>query len=186
MLFDGVYGSQYGVLIVIWAHFICYIMKELILVRHGKSSWQYSAADKDRPLLERGIKDGYLVSGAFKAKSPGIDMVFSSPANRAFHTCMIVLRTINFPLDRCRITEALYDFSGESVMTFVHGMDNDLDRVMIFGHNHAFTHVANQWGDQSIANVPTTGLVHLQFDVDDWAEIDRGKTFQKIFPKHLK
>ncbi len=161
-------------------------MKQLILVRHGKSSWEYSVGDKDRPLLERGINDGHLVAGTFKANAPGIDAAFSSPANRALHTCMIVLRTLNFPLDKCRITEQLYDFSGESVMTFVRGLADDLDTVLIFGHNNAFTEVANDWGSQSIENVPTSGLVHLNFDTDSWNALDKGTTVQTIFPKHLK
>ncbi|MEX0288266.1 MAG: histidine phosphatase family protein [Flavobacteriaceae bacterium] len=161
-------------------------MKELILIRHGKSSWEYSAADKDRPLLERGINDGHLVATAFNATSPQIDAVFSSPANRALHTCMIILRGLHYPLDKCTITNALYDFSGESVMTFVLGLDDALNTVLIFGHNHAFTEVANRWGSEGISNVPTTGLVHLRFDTDSWSNIDRGTTVKTIFPKHLK
>ncbi|MBT8185785.1 MAG: histidine phosphatase family protein, partial [Eudoraea sp.] len=83
-------------------------MKELILVRHGKSSWEYSVDDKDRPLLERGINDGHLVAKAFKAASVNIDAVYSSPANRALHTCMILVRVLGFPLANCTITNALY------------------------------------------------------------------------------
>jgi phosphohistidine phosphatase len=161
-------------------------MKELILVRHGKSSWEYSVGDKDRPLLERGINDAHLVATAFKNASPGIDAAFSSPANRALHTCMIVLRILGLSLDKCKVTEALYDFSGESVMTFVLGLDDALETVLIFGHNHAFTQVANDWGSQGINNVPTAGLVHLKFDVDSWGDIDKGTTARTIFPKHLK
>lgn len=161
-------------------------MKQLILIRHGKSSWEYSAGDKDRPLLQRGINDGHLVANALAAASPKIDAAFSSPANRALHTCMIVLRLLSFPLGKCTITNALYDFSGESVMTFVLGLDNALDTVLIFGHNNAFTEVANHWGSQSIDNVPTSGLVHLKFDIDKWSNIDKGTTIKTIFPKHLK
>jgi len=161
-------------------------MKELILIRHGKSSWEYSVGDKDRPLLPRGINDGHLVANAFKTAPINIDAAFSSPANRALHTCMIVVRILNYPLANCKINNALYDFSGESVKTFVLGLDNSLDTVMIFGHNHAFTQVANDWGNKPIGNVPTTGLVHLKFDIDNWGDIENGITTKTLFPKHLK
>jgi phosphohistidine phosphatase len=161
-------------------------MKQLILIRHGKSSWKYSVGDQDRPLLERGINDGHLIGDKFKNEAPEIDAVFSSPANRALHTCMIVLRKMNFPLAKCRITKALYDFTGESVMNFVQGLDNDLNTVLIFGHNNAFTDVANELGSKAINNVPTTGLVHLKFDTDSWTEIDKGTTVRTLFPKQLK
>lgn len=161
-------------------------MKTLILVRHGKSSWEYGVEDKDRPLQERGINDGHLVSSEFKSQDPVIDAVFSSPANRALHTCVIFLRNLNYPFLKFQLTNELYDFSGGSVMRFVKRLDNTLNTVMIFGHNEAFTHVANEWGNRYIDNVPTTGLVQLDFDIDDWASADKGKTTQTIFPKALK
>lgn len=161
-------------------------MKELIIVRHGKSSWDYDVADKDRPLKERGINDGHLVSGTFKKEGVKIDAIFSSPANRALHTCVIFLRKLDFPFDKFRLTNHLYDFSGESVLNFVKNLDNSLNTVMIFGHNFAFTNIANTLGDQSIDNVPTTGLVRLRFDTDSWSKIKKGRTVLRLFPKSLK
>ncbi|MGY8915204.1 MAG: SixA phosphatase family protein, partial [Flavobacteriales bacterium] len=53
-------------------------MKTLILVRHGKSSWDYQVDDQDRPLKERGINDGHLVGSAVKSMNISIDAAFSS------------------------------------------------------------------------------------------------------------
>ncbi|WP_431124430.1 SixA phosphatase family protein [Flagellimonas flava] len=161
-------------------------MKQIILVRHGKSSWEYDVSDKDRPLKERGIRDAGLVSKKFAENKPSIDFAFSSPANRALHTSMIVLRNIGFDLDNFQVKEALYDFSGNSVANFVHGLDNSHQTVMIFGHNYAFTTLANTWGDQYIDNVPTSGLVHIKFNVDRWDKVAKGTSETVIFPKHLK
>lgn len=161
-------------------------MKTLILVRHGKSSWEYSVNDKDRPLKERGINDAHLVSTNFVTQDLKIDAIFSSPANRALHTCMIFLRQMHFNLEEFQVTRLLYDFSGDYVLQFIKELNNDLETVMIFGHNHAFTHIANSLGNTYIDNVPTTGLVVLEFDTDDWSKVSKGKTKQTIFPKQLK
>lgn len=161
-------------------------MKHLIMVRHGKSSWEYSVNDKDRPLLQRGINDGHLVVEAFKQKGVNVDAIFSSPANRAMHTCLIFLRQLHFPYNQFEITNELYDFSGDDVLQFVKNLDDSLDTVMIFGHNHAFTHLANALGNLHIENVPTSGLVHLTFDANNWKSIEKGATINTIFPKHLK
>lgn len=161
-------------------------MKNLILVRHGKSSWKYSVSDKDRPLLQRGINDGHLVVDAFKQKEVAIDAIFASPANRAMHTCLIFLRRLQFPYNQFEITNELYDFSGEEVLQFVKKLDDAHETVMIFGHNHAFTHLANALGNKYIGNVPTSGLVHLIFETDHWSTLGKGTTFNMIFPKHLK
>lgn len=161
-------------------------MKNLILVRHGKSSWEYAVNDKDRPLLKRGIQDGHLVVDEFKRGKPTIDAIYASPANRAMHTCLIFLRELQFPFDQFRIENDLYDFSGESVLNFIKNLDNDLDTVMIFGHNHAFTHLANSLGSIFITNVPTSGLVQISFEIDDWNKVEQGITSNTIFPKQLK
>ena len=161
-------------------------MKTLILVRHGKSSWEYSVSDKDRPLRESGVNDALLVSNVLRAKKIEIDAIFSSPANRALHTCMIFLRQLEFPFEDLRIIEGLYDFSGASDLEFIKSLDNKLQTVMIFGHNHALTHLANSLGNTYIDNVPTSGLVHLNFEVDQWNSITKGTTKQTIFPKELR
>ncbi|NNE77601.1 MAG: histidine phosphatase family protein [Pricia sp.] len=161
-------------------------MKTLILVRHGKSSWDYAVNDKDRPLKERGINDAYLVSNALKSKGIQLDKIFSSPANRALHTCVIFLRQLEFPSEKFQLSKKLYDFSGDSVSEFIRNLDDSLNTVMIFGHNHAFTHLANSLGNTYIDNVPTTGLVHLYFDANRWKSISKGTTKQTIFPKDLK
>jgi phosphohistidine phosphatase len=161
-------------------------MKTVILVRHGKSSWEYNVSDRDRPLMERGIRDVTKVAGKFLSNSVHIDAAFSSPANRALHTAMIFLRTINFPFVHFELSNELYDFSGEAVFQFIKGLDNDKDTVIIFGHNEAFTHIANSLGNMYIDNVPTSGLVQLKFDTNDWGTIAKGITVQTLFPKHLK
>lgn len=160
-------------------------MKTLILMRHGKSSWDLSVTDADRPLQERGIRDAYLVASKLSGLGLTIDASFSSPANRALHTAMIVVKTIDFRLNKFQISKDLYDFSGESVMDFVKNLDKKLNTVLIFGHNHAFTEIVNKWGNQSIENLPTAGLVQLQFETDHWDTISFGKTKAVIVPKQL-
>ena len=155
-------------------------------MRHGKSSWDYDLNDKDRPLLERGIADVYLVASKFKTLDLTVDAVFSSPANRALHTAVIFSREQHFLFSNFQIVNELYDFSGESVFQFIRELDNNLGTVIIFGHNNAFTNLANKLGDTYIENVPTAGLVQLKFNTADWSAISDGLTLQTIFPKKLK
>jgi len=161
-------------------------MKTLILVRHGKSSWEYAVSDIDRPLLQRGITDAFLVADHFNEQEMKINAIFSSPANRALHTSMIFVRQLYFPLDKFQIVSELYDFSGDYVLQFVKDLSDTLDTVVIFGHNHAFTFIANSLGNSYIENVPTSGLVQLEFDLEQWASIEKGVTKQTIFPKQLR
>ncbi|MBT8177624.1 MAG: histidine phosphatase family protein [Eudoraea sp.] len=162
-------------------------MKNLILVRHGKSSWDFDVNDRDRPLKLRGIKDGHTVANVFKTKA-GLkpDKIFTSPANRALHTCMIICRNLEYPLENVDIQPELYDFSGERLMRFVKGLEDSLQTVAVFGHNYALTNVANQWGNRHLDNVPTSGLVHIKFPADRWASLEKGSTELVLFPKELR
>ena len=160
-------------------------MKTVILVRHGKSSWEYNVSDMDRPLKERGINDVNKVVKEFSSNLIHIDAAYSSPAIRALHTAMIFLRTIEFPYTKFELSNELYDFSGENVYRFIKGLNNDRDTVIIFGHNEAFTHIANSLGNMYIDNVPTSGLVQLKFDTNDWSAVTKGITAQTLFPKQL-
>ena len=161
-------------------------MKHLILIRHGKSSWEYDVGDADRPLGERGIKDAHLIAKALTDKIPPIEAVYSSPACRALHTAVILIRELGLSFDLLKINKDLYDFSGSSVKAFVHSLPDNLDQVMIFGHNHAFTNLANSWGSRYIDNVPTAGFVHLSFEATSWEGVAYGKTQNTLFPRELK
>lgn len=161
-------------------------MKTLILMRHAKSSWDLSVADQDRPLQQLGITDAYLVAKEFNVMKLNIDACYSSPANRALHTAMIALKTLDFPLEKFQVSKELYDFSGHSVMEFVKNLDNKLNTVLIFGHNHAFTEIVNLWGSKAIENLPTAGLVELIFETDNWARTESGKTKTVLMPKQLR
>ena len=161
-------------------------MKNLILVRHAKSSWDHDVSDDKRPLAKRGIADAHLVSREFKYQSFIADKIFSSNANRALSTCKIFLENLKITDKLLVINQKLYDFSGENVKSFIKSIDDELSNVIIFGHNYAFTSVSNNFGSVFIDNLPTCGLVWIQFDIDSWKDADKGTTKLIIRPKDLK
>ncbi|MEY8848929.1 histidine phosphatase family protein [Psychroserpens sp. XS_ASV72] len=161
-------------------------MKELVLIRHAKSSWEYDVSDVKRPLKKRGLNDAALVSKAFKNAAFYPEKIFSSPARRAFDTCKIFMNTLDIDMSRVEIEEELYDFGGQSVINFLKQLNDGYEKVMIFGHNHAFTSICNIFGDKFIDNLPTSGLVLINFDVSTWKDIEKGKTILTIFPRDLK
>ena len=161
-------------------------MKTILFVRHGKSSWEDNVSDKDRTLKQRGIDDAHLVSNALKSSNTSIDYVFSSPANRALHTCIIFTRNLNLDLNKLQLSEALYDFSGEQVLDFLKRVNDDYNTILVFGHNYALTTLVNKLGDRYIENVPTAGLTKIEFKVASWQDITKGKTVEVIFPKDIR
>jgi len=163
-----------------------YTMKTLYMVRHAKSSWKHDVIDHQRPLKGRGKRDAPLVAEHVAGFVPPPQKMISSDAVRAMATANYFKEAFNFPEDDFSTKSDLYDFSGQSVLQVIKTLDNDLDRVMIFGHNHAFTSVVNMLGNEYIDNLPTAGFVMLEFDVDSWSDISTGETKEMVFPRHLK
>ena len=161
-------------------------MKTLYMVRHAKSSWKHDVQDHSRPLKERGKNDCKLMTESLKDTIKPPQRIISSDANRALETATYFKEAFNVPDKNFISNHILYDFGGQSVMTLIKSLDNSLKRVMIVGHNHAFTSVANMLGDVYIENVPTCGFVMLKFDVDSWNEVSVGTTIKTLFPRDLK
>ena len=99
-------------------------MKTWIMMRHGKSSWEYNLPDINRPLSKRGKNDSKKISSLLKQKQIIVDYAFSSPALRAKNTAEIVLNVINHPKHLYREEPSLYDFEGDNVINFVKNLDN--------------------------------------------------------------
>jgi phosphohistidine phosphatase len=161
-------------------------MKKIILVRHGKSSWEHNVSDAERPLKSRGESDAKLVASQYIEGNSLPERIFSSPAKRALQTCNIFVKLFKLSENYIAIEEELYDFGGENVLSFIKKLPDNINEIMLFGHNHAFTSITNLYGDRFITNLPTSGLVKLNFDINKWQDLKKGTTELVIISKELK
>lgn len=161
-------------------------MKRLILVRHGKSSWKYDVADDKRPLKERGFKDGELIAGTFEKFFVPPVIIWTSPAVRAFETAKIFKETLSIGDRDFTIKPSLYTFNKKDLLDVIRSCEENVHKLMVFGHNPAMTGVVNELGDKTFDNIPTTGLTVIDFEVSSWKDISNGKTILNLFPKNLR
>lgn len=161
-------------------------MKNLILIRHSKSSWDAPLKDIDRPLSKRGIGDAHITSHAIDQFLPKKFIVWSSSAKRAKETAMIYAQNLFIPLETIIYKDDLYTFDERNLEKTIKNCENQYDNLILFGHNEAITNFVNKFGDCYIDNVPTSGFVSLNFEEEDWKTIQKGKIVKTIFPSHLK
>lgn len=162
-------------------------MKTLYIVRHAKSSWAYeNIKDIDRPLKKRGIKDAYFMSKLLQEKIDRPDVFVASSANRALHTAVIFTEAFKFPFSNLKINKSLYSFSDGYLVKTIRALDGGFQSAIIFSHNHGINDFVNQFGDVFIENVPTCGIVGIEFDEDHWKNIKKGKVVLKEFPKFYR
>ncbi len=161
-------------------------MKKLILIRHAKSSWEHDVIDHERPLKNRGINDANLVSKALAKEVNRVDLVLCSDAVRTMLTADIFISNLNINKEIVHFSHDLYDFSGVNLVKTIKACKDHINTLMIFGHNHAITAFVNTYGDKYIDNVPTSGVVVIKFDINQWNDLNSGKTSYSIFPRDLK
>ncbi len=161
-------------------------MKKLILIRHAKSSWEYDVIDHERPLKKRGINDAHLIAKKLMDLNFEIDKVLVSDATRTRLTAEIILPALNIPENIISYHHKLYDFSGRDLVDVIKNCDTTANTLMVFGHNHAITAFVNTFGNIFIDNVPTCGVVVIEFQTNTWTEIISGETIYTIFPRDLR
>jgi phosphohistidine phosphatase len=163
--------------------------KDLLLLRHAKSSWSNPGIpDRDRVLNNRGRRNAPQMGRALATRLEPC-LVHVSPAQRAQRTLGGLqdgwpsLREFTH-----RTEEALYTFSVTDLVSWIGGQDDACDRLFLIGHNPAFTELIN-WlcGETVLPNLPTAGFVQLELAVNSWAQLEPGcgQIVTRLFPKEL-
>jgi len=144
-------------------------MPELVLLRHGKSSWDDSGlADRDRPLSARGRRDAAAMAAVIAADHPP-DRILCSPTRRTRETLAALLAELGDE-PAISIEDELYgpqgDYSG-----VVAARGGDARRLLVVGHNPAIQATALALvgsGDKALrarvaAKFPTGALAVIRF-----------------------
>lgn len=158
--------------------------KELILIRHGKSSWDSPGNDKLRQLTERGIEDARRMSGVLQPLLPESYTVWCSTAVRAASTLKQFRQNPLFQPREISLMDELYTFSVATLAELIAACPEDIRCLIVFGHNGAITDYVNHFGSIHIDNVPTCGIVCLELD-GLWEDMPTGLTKRALFPKQL-
>jgi len=143
--------------------------KILILVRHAKSDWSVAAQkDIERVLNERGHRDAPRMGKILADKQLKIDAFISSPADRAKLTARYFVEQFKVAEENIIINENLYEASARVWMNEVNELDNQLNTVVMFGHNPGISYFSEYVTKEELGEIPTCAIVAISFDVEDW------------------
>ena len=162
-------------------------MKQLILFRHAKSSWDDDVDDVDRPLAPRGERDAPRMGKRLKARHARPAVIVASHAARAQRTAALVARALGVAPARLETDEALYLASPAAILGVVAGQDDAHSCVLLVGHNPGLTELVNQLlPDLALDNLPTSGVVAIDLATTRWR--DAGNADAKLayydYPKN--
>ncbi len=163
-------------------------MKELLIVRHAKSSWEFSGLnDIDRPLNDRGIRDAIAMGIHLKKRDMVPDLLVTSTAHRAMATASILINQLNIKPEHVKVTDGIYESNANSISNVIKDIPDNFNRVFLAGHNPGLTDLVNLYNSDYLDNLPTCGVAYFQFNTSSWKliHIDNAKLMNLWFPKSL-
>lgn len=163
--------------------------RTLILIRHGKSDWANAQlSDFDRPLNARGDKNAPEMAARMLTKKQIPELILSSPALRAASTAKHFTKVWKKNPEEIQFEADIYEANTTNLLNIVNSVNNDYNKVALFGHNPGLTDFANYLSDGNIYNIPTSGVVFIEFDTNSWSEISyhTGRLIDFDYPKRTE
>lgn len=169
-------------------------MKRVILVRHGKSSWDDPTLDDhDRPLNARGKRAAPLTGAWLAKKGLAPDAVLCSSSKRTRQTAKRLAEAL--PLPEPVIERGLYHAAPVEMRDRLTVLDTALETVMVIGHQPGIGALARKLSGgkarprcaRAFEHFPTAAAAVLEFDIDDWSDLEwaTGRFVDFAMPREL-
>jgi len=103
------------------------------------------------------------------------DLIISSTAKRALTTAKAFAEELGYKKGKIKATEELYHADENDMLEIIKNADDSCSTILLFGHNPELTYFANSICDYNIDNIPTCGILCIDFIANSWKEVDFGK-----------
>ena len=163
-------------------------MKQILLLRHAKSSWDDPAlSDHDRPLAPRGQRAAAALAGHLHDSDLKVDLVLCSSARRAVET----RERLGDAFGEAEVLEEdeIYAASDDELLDRLRRVPPEVERVALIGHNPGLHDLAVRLtrAGRKLERYPTGALAVLEFE-GPWGDLDSGRARLVSFvkPKDLE
>lgn len=149
--------------------------KQLLLVRHAKSDWDnIKLSDFDRPLNSRGEKNAPEMAKRLLKRGKIPHQIVSSPAMRAITTARYFAKELGLNKSDIVKEPEIYEAMTSTLKGVINNLDNTYSFTALFGHNPGITDLVSDLCNKDLYNIPTCGMVLIQFPFDDWSMVSAG------------
>jgi phosphohistidine phosphatase len=173
------------------------MQRELMILRHGKSSWDTGLADFERPLKDRGKRAAQRIGNWILQNDLLPDLVISSPATRALETARKCCKVMGIPGKAIQQDRRIYEASTDTLLRVLKEIPKKYGRVMLVGHNPGLEELVELLVNKPVIReedgklLPTGTLARLHI-AGSWKKlgpagasliaIQRPRPLQKQFP----
>jgi phosphohistidine phosphatase len=146
-------------------------VKELLLLRHAKSSWDnLTLADHDRPLNTRGKADAPRMGELLRQHELLPDLITGSTALRALKTAQAVADAAGYE-GEITLSRLFFHADPETYLELLQELSDDVSRVLVVGHNPGLEELVELLTGEFV-RLPTAALVWLQLPIPSWQALD--------------
>ena len=163
-------------------------MKQLVLIRHGKAERDLPVvSDHERPLLQKGVKRTLAIADFLKEQGILPQLILSSHAVRAHDTARLIAGRLFQTPRPVRVEENIYYRGRDALYDLVTALPDELDAVIMVGHNPHITHFANMFLNNPVNYMPTSAAAGFSFEAGRWCDILLGgrQTLFFVTPRDL-
>ncbi len=160
-------------------------MKNILLLRHAKSSWgDARLGDHERPLSGRGERSADAMARHITKKAPRPDLILCSTAVRARQTLAPLVPLLKPPAPPIALERGLYLAGEEALLQRLRALSDEVGTVLLIGHNEGLWHFAVELAGQGKAGLlsalqaklPTGALVSLRAPIERWRALAPAST----------
>jgi len=150
--------------------------KRLTLLRHAKSSYRdFGLSDHDRPLSPRGERDAPAMGKRQVDDGVRPSLILTSTAVRARQTARLFAQATGYPREFVQSERGLYLAEPNAILEIVGLQDDSFNAITVCGHNPGITELACILSRTHIDNVPTSGIVILDAEIESWEQAERAR-----------
>lgn len=151
-------------------------MKELLVIRHAKSSWANAfQGDFERSLNDRGHRDAPEMAERMMKRGVGIQCFASSTANRAITTAVYFAEAYGKNKKDILLFPELYHAPEEIFYQVITKLPDNSNTVALFSHNPGITDFVNSLTNTRIDNMPTCGIFAIKTKIKEWRSFREGE-----------
>ncbi len=152
------------------------MVKQLLVIRHAKSSWDFSGQpDFERALNERGLRDAPEMASRLLKKQVRIEAFLSSTANRAFTTAAFFAKAYGLPESAIRGYRQLYHAQPAVYYALIKELEDNVTTAAFFAHNPGITSFVNELTNARIDNMPTCSIFAVKANCDNWKDFRKAE-----------
>jgi phosphohistidine phosphatase len=162
-------------------------IKTLFLLRHAKAeAHDLKKNDHERRLIDKGIRHAEKMARLVDTFRFKPEAIVTSSAARAAETAAIFADTLGLK-NQLTVNDVLYSASQQVYLQTIQQLPDDLDNVMIVGHNPVLEDLLVSLSSRSPfhCKMPTCGLAVVHFHVTLWSEIRPATGIMRVllYPK---